>query len=189
MSRLLIFLLLVTAVPAVAQRHLAGLSGLEFRTGVVDHPRVAPGWGGRYLGLAYSHHTTARQHLSAGLEVDQKSYRLGELRATSSRTLLVGTFHQTFLRDPSGSLFLAVAGGGVLGRETVRVPESLRLSGLEAVAASKFVYGVSLGLEAEWYLSDRAVLLFSLRERWLINSDTQPLRFYMGPGFKWIIHR
>lgn len=177
---LILFFALSFSLPA--QIHLKGLAGLEVQAGA-----MGPASNGYALLAGYSKYITSASYYKASMDIDYKSYRIESASAFTMRYLANLVYYRTFVKDRVGNFYLNASFGGFVGYENVNGESRLLKSGLQIQPESKTVYGLSGGLEAEYYVKDHLALLLSFKERWFINSDTKHFRPYLTLGIKQIL--
>ena len=165
---------------ANAQRCLPGMQGIELRGGFTD------GFGKPvdfYTGIAMSTYTKHANRWVVGAEYLQKSYGYRDMQIPRAQFTLEGGYFLKFLSDPSKTFFLSIGGSALTGYETGNW-------GGKQVPTTKdaFIYGGAVTLELESYITDRIVLLATVRERCLWGSKVGLFSTQFGMGVKFIIN-
>ena len=154
---------------ANAQRCLPGMRGIELRGGFTD------GFGKPvdfYTGIAMSTYTKHANRWVVGAEYLQKSYGYRNMQIPRAQFTLEGGYFLKFLSDPSKTFFLSIGGSALAGYETVNWGDKQLPDGSLLTTKDAFIYGGAVTLELESYITDRIVLLASIRERCLWGSSS-----------------
>ena len=152
---------------ANAQRCLPGMQGIELRGGFTD------GFGKPvdfYTGIAMSTYTKHANRWVVGTEYLQKSYGYRDMQIPRAQFTLEGGYFLKFLSDPSKTFFLSIGGSALAGYETVNWGDKQLPDGSLLTTKDAFIYGGAVTLELESYITDRIVLLATIRERCLWGS-------------------
>ena len=187
---LLIGMLGSIAPRAFSQRHLAGLKTLEVQLGTVNNLKpVGRDNGGVFMAVGLSRYCASNAYWKVSYEADSKYYLVRGLEASTRRHTGNLTYYRSVLKDRGGNFFVNVSLGAFGGYESVLTSSALRERGLELAAKSKIVFGLSAGVETEWYFSDRWALVVQFREKWLANSQVRASRWQLATGIKWTINQ
>jgi hypothetical protein len=179
----LIIITMLIAVPTVsAQRYLPGMRGLQVTVNALNLEK------GFYSGLAFSQYTKRADRWVFGFEYLEKSHTYKELNIPQSQFTVDAGYYLKFLSDPRKMLFVSIGASGLAGYETVNWNEKLLFDGAIIENGDTFLFGATLTLETEIYLTDRIVLIASIRERFLPQSSVGKLNTQFGLGIKAIIN-
>lgn len=168
---------------AYAQRCLPGMMGLELHGGLVGGSS-----GDFYLGTGMSVYGRHAKRWVFGAGYLQKSYGYKNMSIPRAQFTTEGGYYLNFLSDPSKTFFLSVGGSALAGYETVNWGKKLLKDGSRLIAKDAFIYGGAVTLEAEFYLTDRIVLLADVRERVLWGGSISKFATQFGVGVKFIIN-
>lgn len=182
----LLFIIMCFAVPEMpAQRYLPGMRGLQFTAGTVNGLNPEEGF---FAGMGLSSYTKGGNRWVVGAEYLEKRHPYRELHIPQSQFTVDAGYYLKFLSDPRKTFFASVGASAVAGYETVNRNEKLLYDGATVDISDAFLYGGAVTLELETYLTDRFVLLASVRERLLGGSPAGTLNTQFGIGIKIIIN-
>ena len=99
-----------------------------------------------------------------------------------------GGYYYNLLSDPSKTFFLSIGGSALAGYETVNWGTKTLFDGALLTNNDAVIYGGTLTLELESYLSDRLVLLLNVRERCMWGGSTGHFHTQFGIGIKYIVN-
>lgn len=170
---------------ANAQRYLPEMRGIELRGGFTD------GFGKPldfYTGVALVTYTRQANRWVVGAEFLQKSYGYRDIHIPRVQFTAEGGYYLKFLSDPSKTFFLSLGGSALAGYETVNRGDRQLPDGAVLTTKDSFIYGAALTLELESYITDRIVLLASLRERCLWGSKVGLFSTQFGLGVRIMIN-
>lgn len=170
---------------AHAQRYLPGMMGVEFRGGLANGSRSPVNY---YTGFAVSGYTKKANRWVVGAEYLQKHYGYRNVSIPRAQFTAEGGYYLKFLSDPSKTLFLSIGGSALAGYETVNWGNKILYDGSKLLTKDAFVYGGAITLELEAYITDRIVLLASIRERALWGGSLDVFTTQFGLGIKFIIN-
>lgn len=170
---------------AHAQRYLPGMTGVELRGGFANGSRNPLNY---YTGFAVSGYTKRANRWVVGAEYLQKNYGYRNVSLPRAQFTAEGGYYLKFLSDPSKTLFLSIGGSAMAGYETVNWGDRILYDGSRLLVKDAFVYGGAITLELETYVTDRIVLLASVRERALWGSSLGVFTTQFGIGLKFIIN-
>jgi len=170
---------------AHAQRCLPGMTGVELRGGFAEGSKSPLNY---YTGFAVSGYTKSANRWVVGAEYLQKNYGYRNVSLPRAQFTAEGGYYLKFLSDPSKTLLLSIGGSAMAGYETVNWGDRILYDGSRLLVKDAFVYGGAVTLELETYITDRIVLLASIRERALWGSSLGVLTTQFGMGLKIIIH-
>lgn len=143
---------------------------------------------GYYFGLSMATYAKHSNKWVFGAEYLQRYYPYKDERLPVAQFTAEGGYYLNILSDPSKTFFLLLGGSAVAGYETVNWGDKLLFDGSTLQNRDRFMYGGAITLEIETYLSDRVVLLFTGRERFLFGSDVSKFHTQFGVGLKFIIN-
>ena len=135
-----------------------------------------------------STYTKNAHHWVVGAEYLQKNYGYRNVSLPRTQFTAEGGYYLKFLSDPSKTLFLSIGGSAMAGYETVNWGDRILYDGSRLLVKDAFVYGGAITLELETYVTDRIVLLASVRERALWGSSLGVFTTQFGIGLKFIIN-
>jgi hypothetical protein len=189
MKKAILFIIIAVciAVPdfASAQRYLPGQRGVQVTAGAVNSLNPKKGF---HAGIAFSRYTKRADRWVFGFEYLEKRHRYGNDKIPQSQFTLDAGYFRKFCSDPSKTVFLSLGASLLAGYETVNRGQKLLPDGATVLNGDAFLFGAALTLEAEIYLSDRAVLLCNVKERLLSGSSVGKLNTLFGIGIKYMIH-
>ena len=184
--------MLVAVVPltlfsgqAHAQRCLPGMKGVELRGGLAEGSKFPLN---HYVGFAVSGYTKKANRWVVGTEYLLKNYGYRSVAVPRAQFTAEGGYYLKFLSDPSKTLFLSIGGSAMAGYETVNWGNKMLYDGSKLLVKDAFVYGGAITLELETYVTDRIVLLASVRERALWGGSLSVFTTQFGLGVKFIIN-
>lgn len=178
-------LLALSSGQAYAQRYLPGMRGVELRGGFAGGSSSPLNY---YSGMAISGYTKKANRWVAGVEYLQKNYGYRNISIPRAQFTAEGGYFLKFLSDPTKTFFLSLGGSALAGYETVNWGDRLLHDGSRLLARDAFIYGGALTLELESYITDRIVLLASVRERVLWGGSLEKFTTQFGLGLKFIIN-
>lgn len=170
---------------ANAQRYLPKMRGIELRGGFVDGLGKPLDF---YTGIALATYTRQANRWVVGAEFLKKSHEYRNIHIPRAQFTIEGGYYLKFLSDPSKTFFLSLGGSALAGYETINWGDRQLSDGAVLTTKDSFLYGAALTLELESYLTDRIVLLASLRERCLWGGKAGLFGMQFGLGVKFIIH-
>ena len=170
---------------AYAQRSLPGRKGVELRGGFAEGSKSHLN---HYAGFAVSGYTRKANRWVVGAEYLLKNYEYRNVSVPRVQFTAEGGYYLKFLSDPSKTLFLSIGGSAMAGYETVNWGNKMLYDGSKLLVKDAFVYGGAITLELETYVTDRIVLLASIRERALWGGSLSVFTMQFGLGVKFIIN-
>ena len=194
MKRITIILTLVLCFAlsggAYAQRCLPGMRGIQVTGGMVDgfYSSSTTSETGYYFGAAMATYAKNCNKWVFGGEYLGRYYPYKDSRLPVAQFTAEGGYFLNVLSDPSKTFYLSLGGSAVAGYETVNWGDKLLFDGSTLENRDRFVYGGTITLEMETYLTDRVVLLLTGRERILSGSDITKFHTQYGIGLKFIIN-
>lgn len=194
MKRLLIILItalcLTYTEQAQAQRCLPGMRGLQITGGMADgfHSLENKNELGYYFGLSMTTYTKHANKWAFGAEFLNKNYPYKTERIPVSQFTAEGGYFYNFLSSARKTVFFSLGVSALAGYETSNWGKKILFDGATLQNKDTFIYGGTLTLEMETYLSDTFVLLITARERILWGTSTGRFRTQFGIGLKFIIN-
>jgi hypothetical protein len=175
---------------AYAQRQLPGMRGIQVTGGMVDgiYSSGTKSEAGYYFGLAMAIYAKGGNKWVFGAEYLQRYYPYKDIRLPVTQFTAEGGYFLKFLSDPSKTFLFSLGGSAIAGYETVNWGDKLLFDGSTLQNRDRFIYGGTVTLEIETYLTDRIILLFTGRERILFGSDTAKFHAQFGIGFRFMIN-
>ena len=170
---------------AHAQRCFPGMKGVELRGGFVEGSRSPLNY---YTGFAVSGYTQKADRWVAGAEYLQKNYGYRNTSIPRAQFTVEGGYYLEVLSDPSKTFFFSIGGSALAGYETVNRGDRILYDGARLLAGDAFVYGGAVTLELGAYVTDRIVLLASVRERALWGSSLGVFTVQFGLGIRFFIN-
>jgi hypothetical protein len=173
--------MVVLALPAVGQRYLPGMRGVEFGGGVA-------GWNkGYYLHLGYSKYLYSKNRWGFSGEYLQRNYHTEVGNIPVAQFTINPSYCYRLIWDYTQSAVLAVGVTGVFGYETVNWSRYALPNGAQLVSSDAFIYGAEVLLEFEYYIDDRYALLATIKERCAGGSSVGVFQTTFGVGIKYIL--
>jgi len=168
-----------------AQRYLPGEQGIQLTAGTVNgiNPQKA-----FYGGVALSTYTQNDSRWILGAEFLQKQLDYEQIQIPVTQFTGEGGYFYSFLSDPSKTLLLSIGASGLAGYETSNWGNKTLFDGATLTNKDAFIYGGSLTLEVETFITDRIILLVNARERVLWGSSVGKFSTQLGTGIKIIIN-
>jgi hypothetical protein len=183
-------LCLVLSDRTYAQRALPGMRGLEIRGGMVDgfHSSDNRNELGYYFGVAMSTYAKNANKWVFGAEYLNRYYPYKDGRIPVAQFTAEGGYYYKFLADGSKTFFFSLGASALAGYETVNWGDKLLYDGSTIQNKDAFLYGGAITLEVEAYLTDRAILVLTGRERILWGTSTGHFHTQFGIGLKFMIN-
>ena len=153
---------------AHAQRCFPGMKGVELRGGFVEGSGAPLNY---YTGFAVSGYTKKADRWVAGAEYLQKNYG----------------YRNTSIPRAQFTVF-SIVGSVLAGYETVNRGDRILYDGARLLAGDAFVYGGAVTLELGAYVTDRIVLLASVRGRALWGGSLGVFTAQFGLGVRFFIN-
>lgn len=174
---------------AYGQRALPGMRSVELRAGMADGWYAAQRQNrtGYYFGAATSRYAQRAGRWVFGAEYLCRHYPDRTGRIPVAQFTAEGGYFYKILTDGARIFYFYLGGSALLGYETVNWGEKRLPDGAMIRDSESFLYGGTVTLEAEAYLTDRIVLSLSGRERVLWGSAAGHFHAQFGLGLKFII--
>jgi len=166
---------------ASAQRYLPGMYGIQVTIGAVPK-------NGSHYGIAFSQYTKNSGRYTFGVEYLDKRHPYKSIKIPQSIFVLDAGYFLKFLSDYSKTVFFSFGASGHAGYETINWNNKVLFDGATIINGDSFIYGGSLTLESEIYLTDRIILLCNIREKLLMGSSVGKFHTQAGLGLKFIIN-
>lgn len=177
---LILTALLCMSATARGQRYLPRMGGITATAGITEKT-------GFFVDAGYSTYTKRKHHWNFGLNYLQNTDRYYQQKLPLSELTAEGGFYLRLLQGPRRSFYLSVGLDGIFGYEWVNWGRYRLSDGARIMDRSRFVFGGALGVEMEYYLNDRYVLLLRVREKVLGNSTVGWFHTEAGLGLKIMI--
>jgi hypothetical protein len=173
-----------------AQRTLAGQRGLQLTAGTVNGLNMNTNSSNFafHAELAFSQYVKNANKWVFGAQYLEKDYPYKSIKIPQSQFTVDGGYYLNFLSDAHKIFFMSVGASIVGGYETVNWNNKLLFDGATINNKDNFLYGGTLTLEAEAYLTNCLVLVANARERYLEGSSIGKLNTLFSLGFKFIIN-
>ena len=168
---------MVWDTPAHAQRYLPQMGGITLHAGITEKL-------GFYAEAGYSTYTRRKNRWNFAVNYLQNSDRYATGKLPLAQVTGEGGYYLKVLQDPRRTFFLSFGLSGIVGHEWVNWGKYRLPDGGVIADRNRFVFGGALGLEVEYYMNDRYVLLFRVREKCLGNSDVGLWHTEAGLGLK-----
>lgn len=170
-----------------AQIHQEGQTAVELSAGLVDGFKL-PGQDnfGFFTGLAYSKYRTRYSYWKGAVHLNQKYYAYDKKLVPVSQWLGEATYFTRVMGLVGRSWVLNVGGGVAGGYESIN-QDRRTVEGAFIVNPSKWVVGPTLGIEWEFIVSGRTILVARAQEYYLFRSSIIPTRFNAGVAVKFIL--
>ena len=180
--------LALTMGQATAQRVLPKMQGIAISGGMVDGKSDS-----FYGGMTLDTYTKGGDKWVFGAEYLQRNhqYEYGEEDKQTipvSQFTAEGGYFKQVLSDVSKSFFVYVGASALAGYETVNWNDKMLDDGSRLTGRDGIVYGCAATLNVEWYLSDKVVLTWNVRERFLWGNTSNLNHTQYGIGLKFIIN-
>lgn len=190
MKKLIFFLFLLTAFQtrlAVAQIHQEEQASVELSAGLLDgFKRPGQDNFGYFTSLAYSKYRTRYAYWKGAVHLNQKYYAYDKTMVPLSQWLGEATYFTRVMGLVGKSWVLNVGGGVAGGYESVN-QDRRSVEGASLMNRSNWIVGPTLGIEWEFILSGRTILVAKAQEYYLFRSSITPTRFNAGVGIKFIL--
>lgn len=190
MKKLFIIALLCAALPAIAQRHEPGTTGLELDAGFLDHFKTKNVDNAGYFGSLYlSNYTENGNYWKYGYTQTIRYFTPVSTHTLVNVQQYVGdlSYFKPVLSNRGSDFYINIGAGGSLGYERVNEGNAFVEPGAFLVQKSKTIFGGFVGTDLEFYLSDHFILLAKAAERWYPTSTVTHFNFNAGIGIKFII--
>ena len=168
-----------------AQRYLSGQQGIQLTVGTVNgiNPQQA-----FYGGMSLSTYTQNDSRWMLGVEFLQKQLNYGQILIPVTQFTGEGGYYYSFLSDTSKTFLLSIGASGLVGYETSNWGNKTLFDGATLANKDAFVYGGTMTLELETFITDRIILLINARELVLWGSSVGKYSTQLGVGAKYIIN-
>ncbi len=173
--------------PSHAQIHQEGQAAVELSAGLVDGFKLPDQDNfGFFTGLAYSKYRTRYSYWKGAVHLNQKYYAYDKKLVPVSQWLGEATYFTRVMGLVGRSWVLNVGGGVAGGYESIN-QDRRTVEGAFIANPSKWVVGPTLGIEWEFIVSSRTILVARAQEYYLFRSSIIPTRFNAGVAVKFIL--
>lgn len=190
MKKLFLIALLCASLPLFAQRHIPGTMGLEIDAGFLDRFKLKKeDKAGYFASIALSKFTPAGNYWKYGYTQTLRYYRpVPELKLVNVQQYTGDlAYYGDILSNRGSDIYVNLGAGASIGYERINNGVNSVAPGVVLTQDSRFIYGPFIGLDTEFYLSDKFVLLARAAQRWYPKSDVSQWNFNAGVGIKFII--
>lgn len=190
MKKLLFVALICAALPSFAQRHIPGTSGLEISAGFLDRFKFEKADKVGYFGsIALSKFNQRGNYWKYGYTQTLRYYRPDPNLKLVNVQQYVGdlSYFGELLSNRGSDVYVNIGGGASVGYEQINNGVRTVAPGISLTQDNKFLYGALIGLDTEFYLTDRFVLLARASQRWYPSSEVSKFNFNAGIGVKFIL--
>ena len=182
----LLFIALILFIGYIdAQRYLTGQHGIQVTTGTVNGMNLKKAF---YGGLSVATYTQNDSRWVVGAEFLQKQLDYGEIKIPVAQFTAEGGYYYSFLSDPSKTFLLSIGASGLAGYETSNWGNKILFDGATLLNRDAFLYGGTLSLELETFITDRIILLVNAREHAVWGSSIGKFSTQFGSGLKIILN-
>lgn len=183
---LFVVMLALLAGQAHAQRCLPKMKGIRLTAGMADgfYAKSASNNTGYTFGASLATYTKGGHQWVLGAEYLRRYHPYRDSRIPTEQFTGEGGFFCNVLSDGSKTFFLSAGVSALAGYETVNGGRKLLFDGSTLRNKDSFLYGGTVTLQAETYLTDKLVLLLYGRERCLWGGSTERFHAQYGVGLK-----
>ncbi len=167
----------------VAQRYIPFMHGIHLNGGLIEK-------NGFTFMAGYSIFLKHSDRIIVSFDYLQKSYKYSdnEKFLPLQDFTITGEYYYKLISDRASNFFLSGGGGLLFGYETINMGIKNLSDGSVIQNKDAFILGGLLGLEAEYYINNRVVLLAGIKERLYGGSSvcnvgnriTVHTQFYIG---------
>lgn len=175
---------------AMAQRTLPGMKSVEVKANMVDGFYTGSSRNCGYsFGVYYSvFKGNNASEWTFGGEYLQTYKPYGEKGRIPVADFAAEVGYNLHLYSNYSQFFHIYGGISALGGyETVNWGKTLLSDGATLHDSDAFIYGGSVGIQMDFYLSDRIALTASAKEKFIFGNDTGHFRFVWGAGVRIMI--
>lgn len=189
-----LFVLLLGAGEARAQRGLPGQVGIGLSAGTVDglllrDSRLCYRY---WAGLELVRYNRGHSYWNFGAGYLHKDYAYygatGRQRVPVAQYTACAGYNLPLLSDRGRNVALYGGLSTLLGYETSGSGGKTLQDGATVACQDSFLYGAALGATLEGYLADRVILLLRVRQRFAFGSPTGIFHTELGFGLRFIIN-
>ncbi|MFD1145352.1 conjugal transfer protein TraO [Larkinella insperata] len=174
-------------ISAKAQLHQAGQTAFEVSAGAVDGFRLPNQDNfGYFAGAAFSKYQTRYFYWKTGVHLNQKNYAYDAATVPLQQWLGTAEAYTRVYGRVSRSLIINAGVGVAGGYESIN-GDKRTVEGARIANRSKWIFGPTVAIEAEYLLTGSLVLLVRAKEHYLFRSSVTPTRFNAGIGIKIIL--
>jgi hypothetical protein len=175
-----IILVMCVCFPAVAQRYLPGMKGIQIGGSMIGH-------NGYFVHAGYARYTKSQNRVLFDVEYLQRNYKFENDKIPVMQFTADAGYYFRFFSDNTQSFFLAFGAHIGTGYETVNLNEKRLSTGAVINNQGAWIYGGAIAMEAEYYLDDKYVLLLFAKERLYGGSSVSIFHTQIGLGIKFIL--
>ncbi len=163
---------------SIAQRHYAGISGVDASFGLNTF-----GDNGKYVNISLSKYKNRTTYLKTGLNYFEKShtyycdYCAVDHKGTARNYFLDAKYFKTIATNLT-SLYFNVGAGGLMGVEGYSNPDS----------HYRFIFGPIIAFETEYFVTSRIAILGGLTENWSPISKINKWNTVWNVGVKYLLY-
>lgn len=175
---------------AFAQRCLPQMKGIEVKVGMADgvYDGKKSCKAGYYAGLGLSSYTKGGDKWTYGAEYMQVHQPYRDTSVPIAQMTGGFGYAHNFLSTSSRTVLFYIGGSAIAGYESVNWGKGTMADGATLQNKGAFIYGGSVSLETEIYLSDALALTASVKERFVWGNSTGHFHTQFGIGMKFIIN-
>lgn len=167
---------------AAAQRYIPRMSWVEVGAGSTEQL-------GFYVQAQYGFYTRRKHHWKFGVNYRQDNYRCNTFQIPAASVTADAGFFLRLFSDRKKTLFVSAGLQGVFGYEWVNWGRKRLDDGSVIEDRDRLLYGGALGIEIEYFLNDRYVLLLHVREKCVGGSDIGIWHTDFGLGLKMMLNK
>lgn len=183
------FFALVSPTRAEAQRYLPGQLGVQVTGGFVDGFTLVTGDDSKrfYGSIGLARYNRNRTRWLFSVDYLQKDYLYKDLNIPKTQITAEAGYYVPFASNRGKDFHFSIGASGLAGYESVNWNEKLLFDGATIRDKDCFIYGFSVGFEAEVFVADRIILLVSAKERFAFGSSIKKTHTLVGFGIKFLI--
>ena len=176
-----VILWFLLATQAKAQRYIAGFEAVEFRAGIVEVSGVT-------ANLGFSKYTSAKNRLLFDIDYLQRDYSYDAMKISLRQFTVSAGKNYLLYSDHTKVFFASVGSNLLLGYELINDGNKLLPDGAIILSENKFIYGLTINFEMEYYFDDNKIIIGGVRQRAMLGSTVTPFHTQFFIGFKYIIN-
>ncbi len=176
---MIVFFISLLMLPgkAKAQRYLKGMEGVHISTGYVPQK-------GFSVNAGYSVYNRYKNRWIFSGDYLHYPYVYNAKTLPLQQICFSGEFHKKLFSSVNKNFYLSAGLGILAGYEMLNKGKKIFENGAVLQNTDGFVYGGSLGLEAEYYYDNQYVILFGVRQRVVGGSSVNLFRTQLYVGLK-----
>ncbi len=167
---------------ATAQRYIAKMDWIELGAGSTERL-------GFYVQAQYGFYTRRKHHWKFGVNYRQDNHAYNSIKIPAAVITADAGFFLRLFSDRKKTFFVSAGLQSVFGYEWVNWGKKRLGDGAVIQDRDRIVYGGAFGLEIEYFLNDRYVLLLHVREKCVGGSDIGLWHTEFGAGIKMMLNR